>query len=158
MAWLILAELGRAERLRAIREGFTSKSEAGSGVYTGLLIVVALGVVAIVVLALLHRFAEGTGKSSGGTPNSLFREVLRELPLGFQDKALLRRMAGDMQLANPTTVLLTPGLFEQCLQEYAAAHPKVSERDLHRYEAISQQLFQFEPTPSGSEAGTHDEE
>ncbi|MBN1346180.1 MAG: hypothetical protein JXQ73_26060 [Phycisphaerae bacterium] len=148
----VLATIGRSERLDAMRRGFTSKSEPGSGAWTGLLVVLILIVAAILILLLVNRYQQGKAGARHSGAAGLFKEVLQKLPLGLQDRALLRRLASDMDLPNPTVMLLTPKLFAEISYTYVAGKPGETGSDLSRLASICKLLFGHDmPRPQPGE-------
>ena len=137
----ILIALGRSDRLEAMRRGFTSKSEPGSGVWTGMLVLVIIGVVVIIGLLILNRVQGGREASHKNSAGNLFRDVLGELSLGLNDRALLRRVVKELKLAQPASMLLTPKLFAEAAYGYLTAKEGKAGADMQRLETICQQLF-----------------
>ncbi len=143
MMWL-LAALGRAERLEAMRRGFTSKAEGGAAVWYGMLVVALIGVTLVGILLVVNRMQEKTKKGPEGSVNRLFLEVLFKLPIGLGEKLLLKRMSRGMQ--NPTVMLLTPQLFSDAAHAYVAGPSGRAQADLAKLQRICQQLFD-QPLP-----------
>lgn len=137
----ILIALGRSDRLEAMRRGFTSKSESGSGVWTGMLVVVIIGVITIIGLLILNRIQGGKEARHKSSAANLFREVLGELSFGLHDRALLRRVVKELRLAHPVAILLTPKLFSEAAYAYLSAKEGKAGADMQRLGTICQQLF-----------------
>ncbi len=149
----IVAALGRAQKLEAMRRGFTSKTEPGSGVYTSLLVVALILMLVVVALLVLNRMQQGRQAREKGSARSLFREVLRKLSLASKDRALLRRVAEDLKLENPSVMLLTPGLFAETVYAYASAKTGKAAGDLQRLALICKRVFKQDlPPPSQADA------
>ncbi len=152
MILVILAALGRAEKLEAMRRGFTSKNEPDAGTWSGMISVALVGVVAIAVLLILNRVQQGKKWRDKGGAHGLFREVLRALSLSYGDRRLLRRLASDMALENPTVMLLTPQLYAEAAYGYVATKRGSAGTTMPRLAAICRRVFNQElPPPSSSE-------
>jgi len=152
MISFILAALGRAEKLEAMRRGFTSKNEPEAGTWSGLISVALVGVVAIAVLLILNRVQQGKKWRDKGGVHGLFRDVLRTLSLSFSDRRLLRRLASEMALENPTAMLLTPQLYAEAVYGYVATKRGSAGSVMTRLEAVCRQIFNQElPPPPSAE-------
>ena len=148
----ILAALGRAQKLEAMRRGFTSKTDPGSGVYTSLLVVALILMLVVVGLLVLNRMQQGRQAREKGSARSLFREVLRKLSLASKDRALLRRVADELKLENPAVMLLTPGIFAETAYAYAGAKTGNAGADLQRLALICKRIFKQDlPPPTQAE-------
>lgn len=79
------------------------------------LVTTVVVLVAIPILAgLIYNFLQK--RRSGGDMNrplTLYRRVLRRLPLGRAQRGIARRMARDLELPNPTVLLLSAELFDR---------------------------------------------
>lgn len=149
MAWL-LASLGRAERLEAMRRGFTSKAEGGSDAWLNMLIVAFIGVSLIGLLLIFNRMQEKTKKGPEGSAKKLYYEVLLKLPLSLGDKILLHRLSRGT--SNPTALLLTPQLFADAAHAFVAGRSQRAKSDLARFQRICEQLFD-RPLPKPRKRG-----
>jgi hypothetical protein len=138
---LVLATLNRAERLEAMRRGFTSKTDPESGILTSMVVVVVIGLFVVLLLLLLNRAQQDRGVRKGKTPQGLFKEVLSKLKLGWPDRMLLRRVASELRLKNPTVMLLTPKIFAESASRYVSGRSGRSRADMTRLRAIHRQVF-----------------
>jgi hypothetical protein len=157
MMYLILAALGRSDRLEAMRRGFTSKGDPGSDVWQGMVVISVVGFAIIGGLLILNRAQLRRSEAAKGDAASLFREVLGALHLGVKDRALLRRIASEMKLENPTVALLTPELFAEFAYTYIAAKPGAAKGEASRLASICKAIFDVDmPPPKGAAAPSAD--
>lgn len=71
-------------------------------------------VVLMALLVVVHRIQQRRASDSlENDPAKLFRVMLRRLGLGVLQRDLLRRMARDLELEHPTTLLLSPTIFRR---------------------------------------------
>lgn len=97
------------EWLRIIQESF-GRDNSVSRLVTTLVVLVAIPILA----GLIYNFLQK--RWSGGDinrPLTLYRRVLRRLPLGRAQRVLAWRMARGLELPNPTVLLLSAELFDQ---------------------------------------------
>lgn len=147
--------IGRSDRLEAMRRGFTSKTEPGSGVWTSLVIVVVVGLLAMLVLLFLNRTQQNKEQGKSESAHALFKHVLSQLKLGLQDRSLLRRVATELKLKNPTVMLLTPQIFAETSFAYIAKKPGQSRADMARLQTVFKQIFRQDmPKPQAEKAIT----
>jgi hypothetical protein len=87
----------------------------------GALIVLAFFVVVALLIWYFSRreaiAAEGVQR---GDPRRLFRDLLRRLSLSASQRRWLNRVAEDLRLAHPATLLLSPALFQHYTQTWRA--------------------------------------
>jgi hypothetical protein len=159
MTGVILAAMDRAGKLEAMRRGFTSKSEPDSGVWLNMLLVILVGLLVVAALLVLNRIQQGKKENKASTSWNLFREVMDKLSLSFHDRSLLRNVAAEAKLTNPTLMFLTPELFAEVVYSYTATKTGKSKSDLTRLASICKRLFGRplpRPQPTDlAEAGSH---
>lgn len=147
MTALILAALKRTERLEAMRHGFAHKTDPGTNIWMGIIVVAVVGLLVILILLLANRAQQDRQTGKAKSPQFLFKDVLRRLKLGFKDRALLRRIANDLRLENPAVMLLTPQIFAETIHVYLARKPGSAKTDMTRLTAICRRLFDQEIPP-----------
>ena len=107
---------------------------------------VLLAVLSLAALLLIvHRLQErGERQPPVSDPRGLFRRVLHDLGLNVVERDLLRRMASDLRLENPTVMLLSPTLFERYVRKWREALEErggVSAPRLKTLQSVAVSLF-----------------
>jgi hypothetical protein len=102
------------ESMRSVREQF---QDGGSPLFA---LMVVLGLVLVVAFAywLTNRQQASWTETAPNDPQQLFDDMLDKLDLNGDQRAFLRRLALDLELEHPTTVLLSERLFRSSLAEW----------------------------------------
>ncbi len=143
MIYVLLSNITRDERMRSIREAVRRHENTPGSLQTELLIILATLVVIALGLMILAGLQRTKRQRSPRNPGRLFREVLRPLELSFSERLLLRRVARNLKLNQPTMLLLSPQYFSQSADNLLKHSPWASARTSlrARLEAISRKLF-----------------
>ena len=90
----------------------------------GVVIVVGLVLVALFVLTyvLTRRQDRQLAPPVPNDPHQLFEDLLRQLPLTDAQRDLLRQVAHDQQLDQPSILLVSPDLFNQHVKQWHKTH------------------------------------
>jgi hypothetical protein len=124
------------ERLEALHQRFSRGGDWDE------LIVVAAGFVALfallVVFCSLQRRRQRTDSDC---PRKLYRRLVQQLGLSAPQRRLLHRMAADLELPNPTTLLLSPGVFKTHAKQWLRAVPKNRPEANLRIKELADALF-----------------
>jgi hypothetical protein len=149
----LLATVDRAQKLDGLRRGFVDQTDQ-SDVWIKLVGLAVIALLVLASLALLNRFQQGRNRPRTGSSSGLFRQVLKELSVGLNDRSLLNQVAAQMKLANPTVMLLTPQLYAKIVYDYLAVAPgKKGNAEMARLASICRQVFNQNlppPTPQVS--------
>jgi len=140
----------RVDPRKAISEQFTKESW-DPDTWIGVVVVAA----AILILFVLLHFIMYYEKRSGDpqlarSPHKLFRDLLSFLQLGHSQKELLKRIAKDLQLQSPSTMLLSPGRFVEHSKRWLAQTQDGSNRYGNELDRIAEVVFASPPEHSGS--------
>ena len=112
MSWHLLIAAGKPrlpEWLRVIQENFGNDNSVPR-LLTTVAVLAAIPALAAVSYNFLQKRRTAAEVSR---PRTLFRRVLRKLPLGRGQRAIARRMARDLHLPNPTILVLSAELFDR---------------------------------------------
>ena len=123
----VLLQLNPPDRLEAVQRYLNRE-----GSIRGLLLTL-LGFVAFAVLVLiLHRLHGRTRAGDVDRPRRLFRKLIPRLKVSVPQRGLLLRMASDLELQNPTVLLLSRQVFEARAEEWqgiaSARGPRLERR------------------------------
>jgi hypothetical protein len=134
VAWLM--QTHPAERLEAIQRHLNREgSELG-------LLFTLLGFAGFgLLLIILHRLHVRSRSVDVDRPQALFRKLVQRLDLSVRQRGLLRRIAADLALENPSVLLLGRRVFEMRAGTWLAANPSVSPDDRRRLEDLADLLF-----------------
>jgi hypothetical protein len=139
-----LTQTTSVERLEAIHRHLNRE---GSG--QGMLLTL-LGFAAFALLLLvLNRLHTRSQAADMDRPGRLFRRMAQHLNLSLPQRGLLRRIASDLGLANPTVMLLGRRVFEARVQDWLASARAIKPDDRQRLEDLADHLF---PRTQGLEA------
>lgn len=116
MSLLLLAQ---TRRLSPTQEAVRDYLEKGGSVRTALM-VVAVIVAVVVVTGLIGWIHRPSGAQGRGNPRKLFHRLLHQLPLSARQRRFLWGVAKDLHLPNPTLLLLSPGYFATCIDQWQA--------------------------------------
>lgn len=100
---------------RAVRDQF---QEGGS---TGVALLIVVGIVGLVLVAywLTRRLNLDSGeRARPDDPGKLYRELLDKLDLPPAQRRILDTVAKDLRLRNPAKILLSPKLFDRCVDQW----------------------------------------
>jgi hypothetical protein len=122
-----------SERLIGIRDRF-----AEGGRWTEVAAVFLLLLSCTLVLSLISRRQHRSERPEPERPTRLFRQLLRQLGLTPREQRLLRRMAADLRLAQPTMILLSPKLFSEQAAAWSKSHTNTPTDEI---DAIARRLF-----------------
>lgn len=113
----LLAQAGsKADRLREMHEHF--KTPDPQVPYNILVLILAI-VVIFVIMRVLNRLQSRRQEQTAVHPVSLYLRVGAKLGLGYIDRYRLWRLAKIAGVANPTSLLISPILFDRAVQQYA---------------------------------------
>ncbi|MFQ6047970.1 MAG: hypothetical protein ACE5K7_01230 [Phycisphaerae bacterium] len=137
MSTALLAQLGRPDRLEAIRRGIGHR--AGDQPWTTLLVAAGAAVGLILSLLLISRLLQYRRKATN-SPQRLFRQAMAALDLPTEQRQLLRRTARKAGLSQPAVMLLSPRLLALAMArslEGGSAGPELQQR----FDQICRHLF-----------------
>jgi hypothetical protein len=103
------------EGLARLKEGFNREGDP-----TMLVIIVLILLVPLVLLAVIRSFQKRTQRPETDDPGQLFGELLRDAGFLPRERRLLERIAAELHLAQPVTLLLSPVLFREQAQAWQA--------------------------------------
>lgn len=111
----MMAELNELTQIQqAVGEYF----QTGGGYLSVALVL--LGIVAAMAIAiwLSRRQEEAQSETTPSNPRKLFHDLLSELNLTIQQQAMLKAMAADMNMAQPTVMLLSPKIYAHTVKAW----------------------------------------
>lgn len=102
---------------KAVQDHLTRGGSLLTLLYAAVAVAVLVG-----LLVLLHRaqHRRATGPPVEN-PRKLFDTVIRDLGLGVVQRDLLRRMASDLEMEQPTILLLSPAIFMKYARKWSAS-------------------------------------
>jgi hypothetical protein len=104
------------DRVRDISVSFDDRQYAVGADWVNILLLVALALVILgVALEWMRRHRRAPELRD---PRELFAEALASLGLNAADKSVLERLAGEMQIDNPLTLLLDPAQFRDATERW----------------------------------------
>ena len=135
----VLVQTTSADRLQSIQQ-YLNREGSGWGA-----LLAALGLVALIlVIVLAYTLQQRARRGDVHRPRKLFRRMLRRLELAIPQRDLLQRMAADLGLENPTTLLLARSIFEKHAGDWLNAGRSAGLEDRGRIAELTGILF-----PSG---------
>jgi len=136
-------QLQREQIVHGLREGFRAKTEDPSAAYTGFVIVLVLGVLAVAALAVIGMLQRRRQTPKHSHPRRLFVELTRRVQLTGVQRHLLGRMARHLRLEHPAAMLLGPQMLGEYARRWLADIPSEAvRRDTRaRLDHISRHLF-----------------
>jgi hypothetical protein len=131
--------------LRAIRDQLQKGSSPAA------VIAVFAGILALVALSyLLTRLQRGRRQRAVvDNPKKLYRGLLERLDLTDRQQLFMRRLAGKLRLRHPAVVLISPAVFDHCVQQWQSttgAAESSREIDQGMVSAIRRKLFPEAPS------------
>jgi hypothetical protein len=152
----ILAQIDRAQRLDGLHRGFVTQTDQ-SDVWIKMVGLAVIVLLVLACLAMLNRVQQGRVRPTTGNSSGLFRQVLKELSIGLNDRSLLNQVAAQMKLAHPTVMLLTPQIYSRIIYDYMAAAPgRRGKAEMARFAAICRQVFNQDLSPPTQQLRTSD--
>ena len=118
MTWYaLLAEAGHSSaRVRGISRSFGTTRSAGGQEW---LLYVLMGLVVMLLVAVaVHWLRQRRREQQVRRPEQLFQEALVSLGIGPEDAALLRRMVRELNVPQPTALLLNPEQYQQAVERW----------------------------------------
>lgn len=109
--------LAQAHRLNSAQESVKTQFEEGGSVRMALLVLASL-VAVVVVTGLISWIQRPLEVRTRGNPRKLFQRLLHQLPLSHRQRRFLWGLAKDLRLPNPTLLLLSPGYFATCVEQW----------------------------------------
>ena len=103
---------------QAVREQF---QEGGS---TGVALLMIVGILALALIAywLTRRVnRDQDERARVDDPSRLFRDLLDKLDLPLPQRRILDAVVKDLRLQHPAKILLSPTLFDRCVDQWGAA-------------------------------------
>lgn len=145
--WLIAqAQLAPPqERLRGIQDRF---NEGGSA--SEILMVIGIIVAVFVVMWVAVRLGNRHARHKETNPRELFGEILAGLSLTMSQRELIERIARDLHLPNPTTLLLSPRTFQRYADQWMRETHSVGPVMQRRIDEVSRLVFSQKPQPTHS--------
>ncbi|MFQ5590537.1 MAG: hypothetical protein ACE5HE_05190 [Phycisphaerae bacterium] len=144
MKALVLQVVQLPPVLRGVREHF----QHGGSTVVALLIVVGIGALTLTTFWLARWVRrQGEACSRVDDPARLFSELLDNLGLSNSQRRVLMGIAGELRLAHPTTMLLSPTLFDHYVDKWLIARRTQSDvGDNRRARTVSQVRSALFPT------------
>ena len=133
---LLMQALTPKERLRGIQDRLSDGRSLGDIVLT-LLGLAAFVACLYVVFALQRRLRRTEIDDS----RRLFRSALVELGITVRQRDLLRRIAGDLRLPEPTVLLLGSGIYWSHARRWTAEFPSKQPQTRAEMEKLATLLF-----------------
>jgi len=109
----ILAQTQYRNRLKGLRSAFNNKETEATDVKS---IVVFFAVLAaiIIVIGIVHRLRQSRKRRAvTAHPSRLFNQVMKRLGVGFADRMMMRFLAGQCGLEQPTVLFFNRGFFDR---------------------------------------------
>ncbi len=111
-----LAAGGLSPTQQAVRDSF----QEGGSITQALLVLLAM-IFAVLLLYLLTLWSRWAGqRRPARNPRQLFADVLSRLGLPPQQRDLLAKVASELNLKDPTVILVSPTLFDRHLEQWRA--------------------------------------
>jgi hypothetical protein len=140
--------LQAADRLQVMSRHLRSRGEDNT-LWWGLLGLAAIGAALYGMLLFMQWYQHRGETRRGVEPSRLFRDVLQSLDLPFADRVMLRRIVRGLNLAEPTTILISPSTLRWAAGRWAQQHAGRRRRqyETDRLADISRRIFgePFEP-------------
>jgi len=135
--YLLQSDTELPAALKAIQDQFRQGGTLGSVVLT------VLGFVAVlaIVFAIDRAMRRARERPEPKRARRLFRDLMVRLQLSVPDCELLRRMADELQLAQPVVLLLCPELFAELSRRWRERAPSRSADAEARLAALAGRLF-----------------
>lgn len=108
---------GLSETLRAVRGRF----QEGGSIAVVLLLVATFILIFWIANLIAQRQRRARATTLPADPGRLFADLMSRLGLTPQQCKALEHIAGDLRLANPAVILLSPTLFDRGLERWQAA-------------------------------------
>ncbi len=106
------------------------------------LLSVMLGMLAVAALTvMLYKLDKRRRRQDLREPGKLFRRLQSQLDLPLRQRDMLRRLAADLRLENPTVLLLGRSVFESHAERWIQSHRRVREVDHENIAALAALLF-----------------
>lgn len=139
---LLLAQTAaeRAGRLRSLQDRF---AEPAPGVGSRILLFFLLLLAAVIVVWLAAYFQRRRVQGIRPQPMALFVRVQRRLGLPFWSRWRMKRLAQIVGIDQPTALLISPGLFDQAVEQYCAGRGLLGSRTgtAVEFARIREQIF-----------------
>jgi hypothetical protein len=134
----MMAVLIQSSPIDGVRERFT---EGGS--YTELMLALVVIAAFFVLSAVIQRVQQrGWRHRANADPYGLFRKTIRHLRLPVIERDVLMRMSRDLNLHDPTTLLLSPRLFRDRSAEWLTGNSgDLGDRDQQVLRNLTTSLF-----------------
>ena len=105
---------GLTEIQQAVRDQF----QRGGSLSTVLVVVLCVSAAVLLVWVLTRLFRAREGGNLPDNPKQLFHDLLEKLDVSAPQRQVLDRMAKDLRLKQPSTILLSESLFERCAAQW----------------------------------------
>lgn len=133
---LLVQILTPRERLFGVRERLSEGSTSGEIVLT------FLGLAAFLLfLYIVFGVQRRHRRTEVDDSRKLFRSLLTDLGLTVRQRDLLRRIAGDLRLQEPSVLLLAPAIYWSHAQQWMADFPNRQPNARAEFEKLAAVLF-----------------
>lgn len=109
----LLAQSPYENRLKGLRGAFHEKQTDPADLQMIVALVVALGALILLLAVMKHARQRKAGKAAPHHPLTLFSHVLKRMGVGPADRFLMRSLAKDTHLQQPTVMLFSHDLFQE---------------------------------------------
>ncbi len=131
-----LAQTSTLERWEALQRGFNRSGAVAEALLLLCVVAAMLSVVLFVYTRYKRRHA-----LDFNDPRKLYRTILQKLDLSVPQRDLLRRMASDLELAHPTSLLLGRSVFESYAGRWLETGRHTHHADADRVGELADRLF-----------------
>ncbi len=108
----VIAAWWQYEQLTPVQRAVRETLEEGGSATSVLAVLGITGGLILLVYLLTNREARAASPRRVNNPKALFRDLLPKLSLSAPQRKLLESMAKELDLPHPTTMLLSPVLFD----------------------------------------------
>ena len=141
MMHILLQATGRVDPREVLQRHF-AKDAWDTQSWTGFIAVAAAIAIFVVILHFILYYQKRVEQTPQlRRPDKLFREVTRLLGLTSQHRAVLSRIAGDLKMRSPTSMLLSPASFSAASQQWLSLQDTSSGKHEDELHAIARLLF-----------------
>jgi hypothetical protein len=115
----VILQTGRLTELqRSVRDYL----EEGGSITSVLLVIAAIaGVVALTVWLTRRQDYRAAKRARANDPQRLFRDLLQGLALGPSQRRFLDTLAKELELKQPSVILLSSSHYRRCVDEWRAS-------------------------------------
>lgn len=131
---LILAQL--PDRIEGIKNRFAQGST-----FAEIFLAVAVVMAVLLILWTILSGIQARQRRPVSNPGSLFRTIMRQLPLTVQQRNFLARIARDLRLEHPTVLLLSPQVFRNHANRWMSLTRNANTPTQQRIAQIASAMF-----------------